>query len=126
MEPTIYFADSRATGNDDGSSWEDAFVDLYDACSAATEVGDQIWCKWCVFEITSTPTLLSGVHLYCGFPPHLTGTNGDVDYRPYRTLIDGLGTHRCITLRIDFGTFDGVDLTRGFATEGGGILIYSP
>jgi hypothetical protein len=122
----IYFADSRATGNDDGSSWDDAFVDLCDACSAATEVDDEIWCKWCVFELTNTPTVLTGVYLYGGFPNYLNGTNGDIDFRPYRTMIDGQGTYRCLTVRVDFGGVDGIDLKRGTATEGGGILVYSP
>ena len=38
----ILHVDSAALGNDDGSSWEHAFVDLQDALGAATN-GDEIW-----------------------------------------------------------------------------------
>jgi hypothetical protein len=121
---TIYFADSRATGNYDGSSWEDAFTDLSTACAATTD-GDEIWCKWCIFCLTSTPTLLDGVSLYGGFQNYLKGTDGDKDFRPYHTTIDGQGTYRCILIR-DNTIIDGFDLRRGFASEGAGILVYAP
>ena len=44
-DPVIIYVDSGATtGNNDGSSWTDAFTDLQDALAASLR-GDQIWVK---------------------------------------------------------------------------------
>ncbi len=40
--PTIHRVDHSATGNNNGTTWADAFTDLHDALSAAIN-GDQIW-----------------------------------------------------------------------------------
>jgi len=122
--PVIYFADSRATGANDGSSWEDAFTDLATACLGAYYC-DEIWCNWCIFKLTETPIVQRGARLYGGFPNGLRGTDGDKAFRPYHTTIDGQGTHRCLVIRHDT-IVDGFDLRRGFAIEGGGILFYDP
>lgn len=76
---TIY-VDQSASGGDDGSSWDDAFLDLQDALSGAAD-GDEIW----IAEGTYLPTdgtdrtasfvPPNGVTLYGGFPSggvHLT------------------------------------------------------
>jgi hypothetical protein len=49
--PALIFVDADATGNDTGTSWEDAFNDLQVALEAAAS-GDQIW----VAEGTYTPS----------------------------------------------------------------------
>ena len=69
--PVIYI-DADATGNDDGTSWNDAFTDLQDGLAAAV-TGNEIW----VAAGTYTPTipagreatfqLSNGVGLYGGF-----------------------------------------------------------
>ncbi|MFH1378548.1 MAG: choice-of-anchor Q domain-containing protein, partial [Planctomycetota bacterium] len=70
--PFIWYVDLNATGDNNGSTWTDAFVDLQNAL-VVTEPGDQIWVaagdyypsvpsgREAVFEIPS------GIKLYGGF-----------------------------------------------------------
>jgi trimeric autotransporter adhesin len=39
----VYYVNSNATGNNDGTSWTDAYTDLQDALINVTSNGDQIW-----------------------------------------------------------------------------------
>jgi len=74
----IIYVDTGATGNNDGSSWADAFELLQDAIGVASK-GDEIWVACGVYkpnqgnqpvkgERTATFTLKSGVAIYGGFP----------------------------------------------------------
>lgn len=70
--PDVTYVDLDAAGNNDGTSWENAFVDLQDGISAVSS-GDIIW----VAEGTYYPTsgtdqtivfeMPDGVHIYGGF-----------------------------------------------------------
>ncbi|MEM6764441.1 MAG: right-handed parallel beta-helix repeat-containing protein, partial [Bacteroidota bacterium] len=73
----IIFVDSSATGNNNGSSWENAFNDLQDALTVA-ESGNQIWvatgtyypvscnpCYW--WDLERSFELVNGVEIYGGF-----------------------------------------------------------
>lgn len=40
---TVYYVNPNATGNNDGTSWTDAYTDLQDALINVTSNGDQIW-----------------------------------------------------------------------------------
>lgn len=40
---TVYYVNPNATGNNDGTSWTDAYTDLQDALIIVTSNGDQIW-----------------------------------------------------------------------------------
>jgi len=72
VQNTLYYVDVDANGNDDGTSWTDAYNDLQDALGAVTS-GDEIW----VAEGTYKPTagasrtisfeLVDGVGVYGGF-----------------------------------------------------------
>jgi hypothetical protein len=121
---TTYFVDSQATGENDGSSWYDAFTTLNDACGASTD-GDEIWCKWCVLNLASTPTIPFGVSVYGGFPRHLRQTSGDKQNRPYKTVIDGGGAYRCVVMRTG-SLIDGFEIRNGLDTGGAGILVWIP
>ena len=69
---TVHYVDADATGDNNGMSWADAFLDLQTALAAATS-GDEFW----VAESTYLPTtttdreatiqLISGVAIYGGF-----------------------------------------------------------
>jgi hypothetical protein len=82
---SIIYVDVDATGNNDGTSWDDAFTDLQPAMEASAE-GDQVW----VAAGTYLPTaehcgageryksfqLKNGVAVYGGFDPSV----GDIDW----------------------------------------------
>lgn len=72
VNAAVIFVKADALGNNDGSSWENAFTDLQDAL-AASEGGDQIWVATATYkpdssagDRTATFQLLSGVGLYGG------------------------------------------------------------
>ena len=73
------YVDADATGTGDGTTWENAYLDLQSALVAATG-GDQIWVARGVYypdegtgqidnELASTFTLIDNVALYGGFDP---------------------------------------------------------
>lgn len=77
------FVDHAAVGNDDGSSWTDAFIDLQDAL-AASEANDEIWSTAGIYRPdqvggnrTSSFQLPDAVGMYGGF----TGSEGSLDER---------------------------------------------
>ncbi len=92
------YVDLDATGNDDGSSWADAFIDLQDALKAANP-GDQVWvaegiyypaeCNPCTDagrRLAFSPR--TGVELYGGF----AGVEDELaqrDYEAYPTILSG-------------------------------------
>jgi hypothetical protein len=121
---TTYFVDSQATGENDGSSWYDAFTTLNDACGAATD-GDEIWCKWCVLNLASTPTIQDGVSVYGGFPRYLRQTSGDKQNRPYKTVIDGGDSYRGVIMRTG-SLLDGFEIRNCTNDYGAGIYVYNP
>ena len=94
---TPVYVDVEATGDDDGSSWDDAFTDLQEALGAAV-YGDEIW----VAEGMYTPTdgsdrdvafaMVPGVGVYGGF----AGIETDRGERDWVTNV--------ITLSGDIGT----------------------
>ena len=91
---TTFFVDQTATeGKNDGSSWEDAFLDLTEALSTA-DPGDQIWVAAGLYtppNAQSSFNLGDGIALYGGFAGgesdlserdwlnNLTILSGDVD-----------------------------------------------
>ena len=76
----IHYVDFSAGGNNDGSSWDDAFQDLQDALAVA-ESGEEIWVAAGVYTPGDTRedsfVLQHGVALYGGF-------NGTEAYRDQR------------------------------------------
>jgi uncharacterized repeat protein (TIGR01451 family) len=90
------FVDRDATGEDDGTSWTDAFFTLQSALDIAAS-GDEIWVAEGVYTPTNTSArtatfqLLDGVVLYGGFEgmetqrdqrdwtAHLSVLSGDID-----------------------------------------------
>ncbi|MBI5295084.1 MAG: S-layer homology domain-containing protein [Chloroflexi bacterium] len=70
--PSVIFVNEDASGGNNGSSWEDAFIDLQDALAIA-QPGDQIWVAAGTYKPTngtergSSFALRNGVALYGGF-----------------------------------------------------------
>jgi hypothetical protein len=95
----IYYVDADATGNNNGTSWQDAFTDLQDGLTGSSP-GGEIW----VAEGTYRPTsgddrtasfeLKNGVALYGGFDPSEGITDFEArDWVGQVTLLSGdIGT----------------------------------
>ncbi|MCP3999456.1 MAG: DUF11 domain-containing protein [Gammaproteobacteria bacterium] len=96
----INYVDADATGTGDGTTWENAYLDLQSALAAATD-GDQIWVAEGVYypdegagqtnnDITSTFILTDGVALYGGFDPD-SGVDemAESDWETYITILSG-------------------------------------
>ncbi|MDR0419389.1 MAG: hypothetical protein LBH34_04175, partial [Prevotellaceae bacterium] len=82
---TVY-VDVAATGSGDGASWANAHTTINAALTAAT-VGDNIWVKAGVYEITAQLPIKDGVSIYGGF----AGTELSIDDRA-KSDLDGNGT----------------------------------
>ena len=123
------FVDAGATGKGDGTSWDDAYTDLQEALTIASD-GDEVW----VAEGTYKPgtsrkdtfQLKLGVELYGGF----TGTETDRsqrDWNDHRTVLSGdIGvqglnsdnSYHVVTGRNE-AVLDGFVVTLGYADGGG-------
>jgi len=101
LNAKVLYVDADAAGADDGSSWQDAYLNLSVAIEAA-QSGDQVWVAAGIYYPTSQPnypvgsadprfnhfTLKNGVSLYGGF----AGDETRVDQRDlvaYKTVISG-------------------------------------
>jgi len=93
------YVDQNATGNDDGSTWDDAYTDLQNALATATG-GDEIWVATGVYTPgltrSDTFTLTSGIALYGGF----AGTESQLTERDWAANVTVLS-----------GDIDGNDTT---------------
>ena len=103
---TIYVNRNVIGGTNNGSSWDNAYVDLQDALAAAT-TGDEIWVAKGVYTpgvlVTDTFTLVGGVEIYGGFvatetleaqrdwQTNITVLSGDIDGNDTKTA-DGVVT----------------------------------
>jgi hypothetical protein len=143
----VVYVNDDAPGMNDGSSWEDAFVDLQDALAAAA-TGDEIW----VAEGTYEPTpdtdrtaafhLVNGVGLYGGFAGTET-QRSQRDWSLHPSILSGdlgvagVGTDNSCHVIDANGTgssavLDGFTVTAGRADcegsnggRGGGLLCVS-
>lgn len=119
---TIY-VDVDANGNNDGTTWGDAFTSLAPAMQRALS-GDQVW----VAEGTYQPIALkSGVRVYGGFAA-TEGAYTEADPTRHRTTIIGGGTARPVeSVDNDNATrLDGFYITDGFVDVpqvGAGLLV---
>ncbi|MEP4078004.1 choice-of-anchor Q domain-containing protein [Haloferula sp.] len=93
ITPVRHHVDLTATGNDDGTSWADAFSDLHDALAAATN-GDEIWITAGIYRPGDgsnravSYTITGTIALYGGFD----GTETDLSQRDIdanRTILSG-------------------------------------
>ncbi len=148
---TIY-VDTDATGNDDGSSWENAYVYLQDALIKANPVkGDDIWVAEGTYypdkgdgrtedSQTETFQLVSDVAVYGGFSGYgeaeeeylcernlkenKTILSGDITQTTPASIPSTSNSHHVVT-GADNGVLDGFMITGGYAsgTAGGGGMI---
>ena len=140
------YVDQNATGNNNGTSWTDAFIDLQDALAAAAILSNKnIFIAAGNYKPTSGTDRLtsfgipSNVSIYGGFSPG----NGAIDlatrdFRQYETNLNGNindpdtnddNTRRVVIISgktnilIDGVTVSGGASLNGESVEGGGIFV---
>ncbi len=119
---TIY-VDKDATGNDDGTSWTDAYTSVSTALASASS-GDEVWVAEGSY---SNITLVDGVKMYGGFDGTET-SKSQGNPSTYMTAISGGGTTRAVvgtnlgtsTLVQGFHIINGVNPSM---YEGAGVLL---
>ncbi|MEP0369274.1 MAG: LamG-like jellyroll fold domain-containing protein [Cyclobacteriaceae bacterium] len=130
---------SDAAGNNDGSSWTDAFTDLKTATEHATAAGDEIWVAQGTYkpdasDRTAFFTLKNGVKLYGGFdgtetevnerdwinnPTILSGDLSDNDDQvvTYTNTLRNDNSYRIVYVEGSDVVIDGVTITSGQANN---------
>jgi len=116
---------SAATGAKDGSSWADAYTDVQDALTSATQ-GDEIWVAAGTYKPTTTAdrtkcfVMKTGVALYGGFAGTET-TREERDWQAHETILSGdigaPGNSSDNSYHVVIGGFQAV--LDGFTVDGG-------
>lgn len=139
----IWYVDHQAAGEDDGSSWANAFTDLADALNAANS-GDEVWVAAGLYtpaNASASFNLGSGIALYGGFDgtedqrdardwtANQTILSGDVDGNdqaeiptlPTQIVGDNAGPILIANAAGDGTRVDGFTITAGTTANGAGI-----
>jgi hypothetical protein len=119
----VIYVDDDATGNNDGTSWGDAYTVIQDAVNFAFP-GDQIWVAEGIYtRPTGEDIVLSmqdGVEIYGGF----AGAESDLSERGATanrpTYLDGEDTSYHVVEGASNARLDGFIVTGGNASGGGG------
>ncbi|WP_425421180.1 right-handed parallel beta-helix repeat-containing protein [Phaeodactylibacter xiamenensis] len=146
----IYVDIDATAGNNNGTSWADAFLNLQDALQAAVSCGvDNIWvaagtyypsaypagCDDCASDRDFTFLLPDGVAVYGGFAGTEDPANFDLanrDFTAHETILSGdidqdgtfSGNAHHVVLAVDATTrLDGFTVTRGRANGSGAITV---
>ena len=118
-EPTIWYVNDNAAGNNDGTSWADAFTVIQDAVDTAS-TDNWIWVAEGTYTnapttILSVLTMKAGVEIYGGF----TGTESDLSERnpaTNKTILDGEDTSYNVVKGNSNARLDGFTVTNGNAS----------
>ncbi len=119
---TVFYVDADVVGGaNDGSSWANAFKTIQEGIDATISV-DEVWVADGIYTSTGTEvvTLKAGIPVYGGFD----GTESSrFSRKPWRnkTIIDGENARRCV-VGANSATLDGFTVTRGAASQGGGLF----
>ena len=114
----VIYVNQNAPGNDDGTSWYHAYLQVEDALAAASS-GDDIWVAQGTYTSGSTFAMKTGVDLFGGFCGW-EGNAADRDWDAYPTLLDGQGARTVINGAA--AILDGFVITNGAAAAGAGMV----
>ena len=112
VNKTIYVA-SDATGNGDGTSWEDAYTLINHALDVALN-GDEVWVKGGTYY--ERITMVEGVGIYGGFVGDATEELEDRDWVANPTVLDASYFTGHLVEGVDDAVLDGFTLTGAEAT----------
>jgi len=141
----IYVDEDATTGNNDGTSWTHAFLDLQDGLKAAS-AGNHIWVAEGIYKPgtpdSNTFLLVDGVETYGGFDPttgddtwaerdyinNVTTLSGDIDDDTFLNSTNSRHVVTCTDTDIDGSTrLDGFTITMGYSDywlcDGAGMKI---
>ena len=130
-EHHIIYVDVNVSGGDeDGSSWADAFNNIQDAIDDA-QSGSEIWVADGTYTLTSTIDVEKPVSIYGGFQGNEISRSAR-NWRDNETIVDGDDAVRCFMITAD-ATIDGFEIKNGKALNvmndgtglGGGIKTYN-
>jgi parallel beta helix pectate lyase-like protein len=123
---TIY-VDKDANGDDDGTSWEDAYTTIQDGIDDSLG-GDRIWVKTGTYEEAIGITV-SELEIYGGFAGDETYGSFDLDTRSFQhneTTIEQVGSDPAVTIADQEDVVvDGFTIAGGDGTTGGGVSASS-
>lgn len=91
--PKTIYVKSGASGNNDGTSWEDAFTNLQQAINSSLH-GDEIWVAAGTYQPAEGQSfsMKEGVKIYGGFPnDNETADMSDRNWAQYQTILLGNG-----------------------------------
>jgi predicted outer membrane repeat protein len=136
-QATVIFVANGASGNNDGSSWADAFNSLQGALAAAAEA-DTIWVKAGIYapggpgdDSTATFLLSKNVALFGGFAgtetelagrdpaAYVTILSGDLNGDDIPGDLDSNRTGNALTVMTVAGSLTGATIIDGFTIAGG-------
>jgi hypothetical protein len=141
LNANTFYVNLNATGNNNGTTWTDAYIDLQDAI-AASNFGDDIWVASGIYKPTTTTnrtvyfSIKNGTKVYGGFNATevlLTERNPDIN----QTILSGEISSGSLTDNTYHVVYfnnvgnqtilDGFDITSGYTTGNstGGGAIYS-
>lgn len=110
---TCYYVSLQGNDDNNGLSWDEAFLSIDYALKKAYS-SDQIWVTGQYYPLNDTLVIPEKVSLYGGF----SGNETSLEHRSGVTIIDGIGTVRCVS---NFGTLDGFTVSNGKSEVGAGI-----
>ncbi len=118
----VLYVDPDATGNNDGSSWENAYNSIevaFEAAALCEEDVHEIWVRSGLYTINQTLQLISDVNVFGGFPPESVNASPAFEDRNpnnFLTILDGNGT----ICHIVSGTnLEAETILEGFVLQGG-------
>src|SRR5690606_21119225 len=87
---TTFYVNASATGNNDGTNWENAFTRIENAIAKACE-NDEIWIAEGIYtpETGKAFKMLNKVNMYGGFPSSGNPTMSDRNWHDYETILRG-------------------------------------
>jgi len=118
VSPPLYaaqiYVDQTATGNNDGSSWADAFISVQTAVNVAV-AGDDIYIAQGTYQEGAEITISQPINMFGGYP---TG-GGLQDIENNSTTLDGAHSHRVIKATHSTGTLflEGITIQNGWVEE---------